>query len=95
MFTQPEMYTAIKAKQPTFKYYRDQLVAEGTVTEAAAQELSDSVLAELGQQLEASRSYVPKKSDWLAHNWKGMLPMNVAATDHQTGLDEATELAPP
>ena len=44
----------------------------------------------MSEKLEASRTYTPKKSDWLASNWAGMLPPNLEAQYHDTGVDRDT-----
>jgi len=90
MFTQPQMYTAIKQQKSTFKKYSEKLIAEQTMSAADVSGLSSSVFKELGDMLESSRTYQPKKSDWLASNWKGMLPMNIQARDLLTGVDVRT-----
>jgi 2-oxoglutarate dehydrogenase E1 component len=89
MFTQPLMYTAIKKQVPTFKQYSEQLIKEGSVSADQVKAVSESVTALLTEKLEASRSYSPKKSDWLASNWKNILPPNVDASILDTGVDLA------
>jgi 2-oxoglutarate dehydrogenase E1 component len=85
-FTQPQMYTAIKKQKPVLATYTEQLIREGVINAEKAANLSDEVMAELREKLEASRSYQGKKSEWLSSNWKGLLPPNVAATDMHTGV---------
>jgi len=92
MFTQPQMYTAIKKQKPTLKIYSEKLQQEGVITAEATKQLSTEVVAGLQTKLDASRTYVPKKSDWLASNWKGMLPMNIQAQDLLTGVERETLL---
>ena len=47
----------------------------------------------LQAKLDASRDYKMERADWLASNWKGMLPMNVEAADLGTGVDRETLLS--
>jgi len=90
MFTQPQMYTAIGQMKPVFKKYAEQLISEGIISAAEVQKLSDEVYAEMGHRLEQSRTYKPEKSDWLSSNWSGMLPPNIEAKFHDTGVEMAT-----
>jgi len=90
MFTQPQMYTAVKKQRSTLNKYFHKLEQEGVITNEAARELSEGVKMELQRHLDNSRNYVPKKSDWLSSNWKGMLPMNIQARDLLTGVDIET-----
>jgi len=90
MFTQPEMYTNIARMTPVFKKYSQQLIAEGVTTQEEVDALSKSVLATLGERLEAAKTYEAKKSDWLASNWSGMLPPNVEAKFRDTGVAQET-----
>ena len=52
--------------------------------------LSARVYGEMNQRLEDSKTYQTQKSDWLASNWKGMLPPNVIAEAQDTGVAEET-----
>ena len=52
--------------------------------------LSEAVTGEMTKCLEASRTYTPKKTDWLASNWAGMLPPNVEAKFQDTGVPRET-----
>jgi len=88
-FTQPQMYTAIGKQKPVLKKYTEQLISEGVIDAEEAATLSDKIMTELREKLEASRSYQGKKSEWLSSNWKGLLPPNVAATDMQTGVPKS------
>ena len=87
MFTQPQMYTAISKMKPTFQIYSEQLIAEGVITADEVKALSANVMAEMTNKLEASRSYTPKASEWLSSNWAGMLPPNIEAKFHDTGIE--------
>ncbi len=84
------MYGKISKQPSTFKIYSDQLIREGVVTKEEVDALSKGVLGEMSARLEDSRDYKPKKSDWLASNWKGMLPPNIQASMHDTGVDADT-----
>jgi len=90
MFTQPQMYTNIARMTPVWKKYSSQLIAEGVVTAEEVDTMSKGVMAMMSERLEASKTYQTQKSDWLAHNWSGMLPPNVEAKFHDTGVELAT-----
>jgi len=90
MFTQPQMYTAISQMTPVFKKYSQQLISEGVISADEVAALSKGVTNFMSEKLEASRTYTPKKSDWLASNWAGMLPPNLEAQYHDTGVDRDT-----
>ena len=79
--------------------YSAQLIAEGIVTPADVQDLSDKVcctfliwqvIGEMNRMLEESRTYTPRKSDWLASNWAGMLPPNIEGKFIGTGVEAET-----
>jgi 2-oxoglutarate dehydrogenase E1 component len=70
-FTQPLMYKAI-ANHPTVReIYANQLIAEGTLTEAQVEEIYAKVRTRLDEDFEASKSYKPNKADWLEGKWTG------------------------
>jgi 2-oxoglutarate dehydrogenase E1 component len=89
-FTQPQMYTAIDRMTPVFKKYSEQLIAEGTVTQAEVDAISAQVRGEMEKKLLESKTFVPSKGDWLSSNWSGMLPPNIEAKQHDTGVDRST-----
>lgn len=90
MFTQPQMYLAIQKQKSVFKKYSDELIAQGVATEESVKALSDEVMAKLASKLAESRTYKPKKTDWLSSNWSGLLPPNVEAKTLATGVEAET-----
>jgi len=92
MFTQPQMYTAIKNKVGTFALYAAECVSKGLLSQAEADSKSAEVMATLQEKLDASRSFKMDKLDWLANNWKGMLPPSSEAPDLLTGVEKDTLL---
>jgi len=88
MFTQPQMYLAIQKQKSVFKKYSEELIAQGVATAESVKALSDQVNAELANKLSESRTYKPKKTDWLSSNWSGLLPPNVEAKTLATGVEE-------
>ncbi len=81
-FTQPQMYAAIAKHPTTRKVYADRLVAEGTITQAQADELVDNFKAHLEEDFKAAQSYKPNKADWLEGAWTGM---DIAKGDDRRG----------
>jgi 2-oxoglutarate dehydrogenase E1 component len=75
MFTQPIMYKAIAKHPNTRQVYGDQLIREGVLTEAEAQQRVDDFRAKLEKDFEASASYKPNKADWLEGKWQGIVQL--------------------
>lgn len=71
MFTQPLMYKKIKTMKNSHRLYVDQLLKEGSVTEAEVKAIHDKVLSILDAEFAAAKDYKPKPSDWLASHWTG------------------------
>lgn len=71
-FTQPLMYSKIRAQPSTREIYARRLVEEGLITQADA----DAMVAEfetfLDQQFDAGKAYKASKADWLDGKWTGL-----------------------
>lgn len=61
MFTQPLEYQLIKNKKSIREIYREQLIQEGVITEAQAQEAEAQFKESLRSELEAQKSVPPKE----------------------------------
>ncbi|MEM6972141.1 MAG: 2-oxoglutarate dehydrogenase E1 component [Pseudomonadota bacterium] len=70
MFTQPQMYTAIKKQKTTLSLYNDRLVADGLIAEGEVEEMKAAFQSYLADEFEAGRAYKPNKADWLDGRWK-------------------------
>ena len=81
-FTQPIMYGKIKNTPTTREIYAAQLVREGSVTQADADQINKDFLATLEQAFQASATYKPSKADWLEGKWQGL---EVATGDDRNG----------
>ncbi len=82
-FTQPLMYKKIATQETTRSIYARQLIAEGTLSEAEAQQIEDDFTAELDVAFAAVESYKPNSADFLAGAWSDM---KVASGDERRGV---------
>ena len=71
-FTQPLMYSKIRALPSTRELYSQRLVAEGVISQADADKLVADFETYLDEQFEAGKAYASKKADWLDGQWKGL-----------------------
>jgi len=71
-FTQPLMYSAIKAHPRVSDLYSERLKAEGMIDEGTALALRDEFTELLNQEFEAGKSYKPNEADWFAGRWSGL-----------------------
>ena len=74
-FTQPIMYRTIAKHPTTRQIYARQLVEEGVITEADADDAVAAFQEKLGADFEAATSYKPNKADWLEGQWKGLVQL--------------------
>ncbi len=72
MFTQPQMYTAIKKQKTTLQLYTDRLVADGLMDEGEIDEIKTKFQAFLAEEFEIGTEYRPNKADWLDGRWSNM-----------------------
>jgi 2-oxoglutarate dehydrogenase E1 component len=89
MFTQPIMYTAIAKHPPTRQILRDELIAEGAMTEAEATKIEDDFKTHLDAEFEAAANYKSNKADWLEGTWEGLTYLSGDEEKHDdlTGVD--------
>ncbi len=72
MYTQPQLYSAIKKHPNPAKIYLDQLVGEGMMTAAEAKKMSDEYNAYLEEEFEQSKTRDKALVyDFLADDWEG------------------------
>ncbi len=71
-FTQPLMYRRIDQHETTRKLYADQLVREGTLTQAEVDRVLQSWNERLEQDFEAAKGFKVNKADWLEGDWSGL-----------------------
>jgi len=71
-FTQPVMYKTIRNHPTTRELYAKQLVAEGVLTPAEAEQMAADFHKKLEGEFEAAATYKPNKADWLEGKWQGL-----------------------
>ncbi|WGM45485.1 2-oxoglutarate dehydrogenase E1 component [Brevundimonas sp. NIBR10] len=71
-FTQPLMYSKIRALSSTREIYARQLVGEGVLSQADADALVTKFEAWLDEQFEAGKTFQADKADWMDGQWKGV-----------------------
>ncbi|MCG6110931.1 MAG: 2-oxoglutarate dehydrogenase E1 component [Paracoccus sp.] len=82
MFTNPAMYTKIKAQKTTLQLYTERLVADGLIPEGEIEDMKAAFQAHLNEEFEIGKNYKPNKADWLDGKWSGM---NREGTDYVAG----------
>ncbi len=71
-FTQPLMYSKIKAQPSTREIYSARLVAEGVITQAEVDAELARFDAFLDAEMEAGKTFEAQKADWLDGQWTGV-----------------------
>lgn len=71
-FTQPLMYSKIRAQASTREIYAARLVAEGVVSQAEVDAEVARFEAFLDAEFEAGKAFEAKKADWLDGQWTGI-----------------------
>ncbi|WP_428151074.1 2-oxoglutarate dehydrogenase E1 component [Brevundimonas sp.] len=71
-FTQPIMYSKIRALPSTREIYAKRLVEEGVLTQAEVDAEVARFEAWLDEQFEAGKTFKADKADWLDGQWKGV-----------------------
>jgi 2-oxoglutarate dehydrogenase E1 component len=72
MFTQPQMYKAIKSHKTTLQIYTERLIADGLIPEGEIEDMKASFQSYLNAEFEAGKEYRPNKADWLDGRWSGI-----------------------
>ena len=90
MFTQPLMYKKIAQQRTTREIYSDQLVAEGVLSAAEADQMVGDFETTLEQDFEAASGYKPNQADWLEGAWTGMESARGEARRGKTGVASKT-----
>jgi 2-oxoglutarate dehydrogenase E1 component len=86
-FTQPKLYEEISKHQPTIKIFEKQLLDDGTMSQEEIDEIKKFVLESYETDLEASKTYERKETDWLANRWTGFKGPSQYSRIRETGVD--------
>jgi 2-oxoglutarate dehydrogenase E1 component len=70
-FTQPLMYRAIKNHPTTLALYGQQLIGERVMGEDDVERVRHGFSEHLDSELEASKTHLPDRADWLDGRWTG------------------------
>lgn len=87
MFTQPLMYKKIAGLPRPRELYAKKLVAEGTLTEAQAEQKNTDFRAFMEEEYNVGKDY-KAKADWLEGEWSGLVKPEKGAKDiPDTGVE--------
>jgi 2-oxoglutarate dehydrogenase E1 component len=86
-FTQPLMYKAIRNHPTTRDLYAKQLVQEGVLSAAEANQIADDFHKALEAEYEVSTGYKPNKADMLEGKWAGFTLAHGDARRGETWVD--------
>jgi 2-oxoglutarate dehydrogenase E1 component len=81
-FTQPVMYSKIKAQPSTREIYSQRLVEEGVLDQATVDAEIARFEQYLDEQFEAGKTFKADKADWLEGQWRGI---GLAEDDERRG----------
>ncbi len=87
MFTQPQMYTAIKKQKTTLQLYSERLIRDGLLPEGEIDEIKTKFQAFLADEFEIGTEYRPNKADWLDGRWSKMRRKTDDYQRGQTAVD--------
>lgn len=71
-FTQPLMYSKIRAQASTREIYSKRLIEEGVITQGEVDAEIARFEAFLDAEFDAGKSFEAKKADWLDGQWQGL-----------------------
>ncbi len=71
-FTQPLMYSKIRALPSTREIYSKRLIEQGVVTQAEVDAQIEAFERFLDEQFEAGKAFKADKADWLDGQWQGL-----------------------
>ncbi|OUS05776.1 2-oxoglutarate dehydrogenase E1 component [Rhodobacterales bacterium 52_120_T64] len=88
MFTQPQMYRAIKKQKTTLQLYTERLIADGLIPEGEIEDVKTAFQAHLNEEFEIGKNYKPNKADWLDGRWSHL---DRKQEDYERGKTSATK----
>ncbi|MCB1353934.1 MAG: 2-oxoglutarate dehydrogenase E1 component [Rhodobacteraceae bacterium] len=90
MFTQPQMYTAIKSHKTTLQLYTERLIKDGLIPEGEIEDMKAAFQSYLNTEFEVSKDYRPNKADWLDGRWSGIGKHEGRYQRGKTAVDQKT-----
>ncbi|RZJ18506.1 MAG: 2-oxoglutarate dehydrogenase E1 component [Brevundimonas sp.] len=92
-FTQPLMYSKIRAQPSTREIYSKRLVEEGVISQVEVDAELTRFETFLDEQFEAGKTFKADKADWLDGQWQGLsLPKEELRGDTAVPLAKLTDL---
>jgi 2-oxoglutarate dehydrogenase E1 component len=86
-FTQPKLYKKISRHPTTLQIFERQLIQDGTLTKEECDEIRAFTLESYEKDLEASKTYVRRETDWLSSRWHGFKGPSQLSRIRPTGVD--------
>jgi 2-oxoglutarate dehydrogenase E1 component len=86
-FTQPKLYKAIAKHPSTLQIFEKRLLDEGTLSQEEIDEIKKFTLDSYEKDLEASKTYPRKETDWLSSKWNGFKGPSQISRIRPTGVD--------
>lgn len=86
-FTQPLLYKEIAKHPSTLEVYEKRLLEDGTLTQETVDEIKQFTLESYESDLEASKTYKKKETDWLSSKWSGFKGPSQLSRIRPTGVD--------
>ena len=86
-FTQPKLYKKISRHPTTLQIFEKRLIDEGTMTKEECEEIKAFTLESYEKDLEASKNYEKKETDWLSSRWAGFKGPSQLSRIRDTGVD--------
>ena len=71
-FTQPLMYDQIRAHPRVSELYASRIADEGIIGGGDVEAMRAEFDAQLAEEFDASKSYLPNEADWFAGRWSGL-----------------------
>lgn len=86
-FTQPRLYKEISKHPTTLEIYEKKLIEEGTLTQEECNEIKAMTLKSYEMDLEASKTFKKKETDWLSSKWTGFKSPRQLSRIRPTGVN--------
>lgn len=86
-FTQPILYQKIRSHPSSLEIYEKRLLDDGTLTQEECDEIRQFTLESYENDLEASKTYKKKETDWLSSKWDGFKGPSQLSRIRPTGVE--------